>query len=286
MNQLIDRIDSLIEEGTKFTWENCSYSIPQHGPNGVYGLKPSPNWKTWATRIERLITHAAKPNGEPFVYLESAQQARIEGNHRDQFDQAKTGYLGALESLRRLLIEGDIFGELLEPHSSSQPLETEDAVTTVATAATSKKVFIVHGHDHQLKIELEVFLSRLGLTPIVLHREVDGGKTIIEKFESNSDVAFVFILLTPDDVVFAADQQAMDDSNRLKEFRARQNVIFEFGYFVAKLGRQRVCALHKGDVAIPSDLSGLIYKKVETDVEAIGFALLKELKAVGLKLQL
>lgn len=99
-------------------------------------------------------------------------------------------------------------------------------------------------------------------------------------------MAFVFILLTADDVAFSADQQTLDDSIRVKEFRARQNVIFEFGYFVAKLGRQRVCALHKGDVAIPSDLSGLTYKKVETDVEAIGFALLKELKAAGLKLQL
>ena len=120
----------------------------------------------------------------------------------------------------------------------------------------------------------------------MLHREADSGKTLIEKFESNSDVAFVFILLTPDDIAFAAEQQALDDSSRVKEFRARQNVIFEFGYFVAKLGRDRVCALHKGDVAIPSDLSGLIYKKVDTDIEAIVFSLLKELKAAGLNLQL
>lgn len=282
MNQLIDRIDSLIEEGSKFTWENCSHS----SSTGVYGNKPSPNWNTWAARIERLITHAVKPNGEPFVYLASAKQARIQGNPRDQFDQAKDGYIGALESLRKLLVEGDIFGELLELQASSDLRKTADAVARVGSDADSKKVFVVHGHDHGLKIELEVFLSRIGLTPIVLHREADSGKTIIEKFESNSDVAFVFILLTPDDVSFTADQQALNDSSRVKEFRARQNVIFEFGYFVAKLGRQRVCALHKGDVAIPSDLNGLIYKKVETDVEAIGFALLKELKAAGLKLQL
>ena len=56
--QIIDKIDKLIEEGSKFTWENSSYSKPEHGPEGVYGLKPSPHWNTWATRIERLITHA------------------------------------------------------------------------------------------------------------------------------------------------------------------------------------------------------------------------------------
>lgn len=144
------------------------------------------------------------------------------------------------------------FGELLEWRSSSDPRETADKAVRIRADPDSKKVFVVHGHDHELKIELEVFLSPIGLIPIVLHREADMGKTIIEKFESNSDVAFVFILLTPDDVAFSADQQPLDDSSRVKEFRARQNVIFEFGYFVAKLGRQRVCALHKGDVAIPA----------------------------------
>lgn len=183
-------------------------------------------------------------------------------------------------------MEGDIFDELLGSPPSSDPAQAPDGVATVAPDVKNKKVFIVHGHDHVLKIELEVFLSRVGLVPIVLHREVDGGKTLIEKFESNSDVAFVFILLTPDDIAFAVEQETLDDSSRSKEFRARQNVIFEFGYFVAKLGRQRVCGLHKGDVAIPSDLNGLIYKKVETNIEAVGFALIKELKSAGLDLQL
>ena len=286
MNQIVDKIDSLIEEGSRFTWENCSYARPESGPEAVYGKKPSPAWNTWAARIEQLLTRSVKPNGEPFVYLASAKDARIQGNYRDQFDQAKAGYMGALESLKKLLTEGDIFGELLTPPSSSDLPELPSRMVRGGRSVNSKKVFVVHGHDHELKIELEVFLARIGLLPVVLHREVDGGKTLIEKFESNSDVAFVFILLTPDDIAFAAEEQTLDDSKRSKEFRARQNVIFEFGYFVAKLGRQRVCALLKGNVAIPSDLTGLIYKTVETDVEAIGFALLKELKAAGLQLEL
>jgi hypothetical protein len=106
---------------------------------------PSPNWNTWAARIERLITQVVKPNGEPFVYLASAKEARIEGNYRDQFDQAKTGYLGALESLRKLLSEGDVFEELLEQHSSSAPRETTDAAARVRADADGKKVFVVHG---------------------------------------------------------------------------------------------------------------------------------------------
>lgn len=67
-------------------------------------------------------------------------------------------------------MEGDVFGELLELRSSSDPRETADEAARVGADAESNKVFVVHGHDHGLKIELEVFLSRIGLTPIVLHR--------------------------------------------------------------------------------------------------------------------
>jgi predicted nucleotide-binding protein len=93
-------------------------------------------------------------------------------------------------------------------------------------------------------------------------------------------------LLTPDEIAYTIDQEKIPDSDRKKEYRARPNVIFEFGYFVSKLGRNRVCALHKGNVAIPSDLSGFIYKKVDTNVEEIGFALIKELKTAGLKIEI
>ena len=65
------------------------------------------------------------------------------------------------------------------------------------------------------------------------------------------------------------------------EERARPNVIFEFGFFVGRLGRSRVCCLYKGNVALPSDLNGLVYKKVTNSVEDQGFSLIKELRAAG-----
>ena len=40
--------------------------------------------------------------------------------------------------------------------------------------------------------------------------------------------------------------------------RARQKVIFEFGYFIRKLSRKRVCAMLKGDVEKPSDYDGVL----------------------------
>lgn len=283
MNQISKMIDKLLDAGKSLLWEDCNYK--NQGQNAVYG-KTTPAWNTWVSRIENILKKTVKKDSEPYIYFNEANKTKIDGNFRDKFDFAKENYLKALTALKFLLEEGDVFGDLLVTEDPIQPpkAQTEKKVKTLTQS--NKKVFIVHGHDHALKVELEVFLSHIGLKPIVLHREIDGGQTIIEKFEANSDVSYAFILLTPDEITYTTDQEEIKDNERKKERRARPNVIFEFGYFVAKLGRKKVCALHKGDVSIPSDLSGFIYKKVDQNIEEIGFSLIKELKAAGLKPEL
>ncbi|MEE8356570.1 MAG: nucleotide-binding protein, partial [Anaerolineales bacterium] len=102
----------------------------------------------------------------------------------------------------------------------------------------SKKIFIVHGRDEEAKDSLARFLEKLGLEVIILHEQPNQGRTIIEKFEDYSDVGFAVVLLTPDDIGGRAN-----DLELLP--RARQNVVFELGFFIGALGRERVCALHK-----------------------------------------
>lgn len=145
----------------------------------------------------------------------------------------------------------------------------------------SKKVFVVHGRDEVAKTSLEVFLREIGLDPIVLHRQADEGLTVIEKFEKHSDVGYAFVLLTPDEIAYLALEEGKPDNERNKEFRARPNVIFEFGYFVGKLGRSRVCCLYTGDVTLPSDVSGMIYKKYTKSIEEVAYGIIKDLKASG-----
>ena len=145
----------------------------------------------------------------------------------------------------------------------------------------TKKVFVVHGRDEIAKTSLEVFLHEIGLEPVVLHRQADEGMTIIEKFEKHSDVGYVFILLTPDEVAYLAIEDEKPDSERNKEFRARPNVIFEFGYFIGKFGRSRVCCLYTGNVSLPSDVNGIIYKKFEKNIEEVAYSVIKDLKASG-----
>jgi predicted nucleotide-binding protein len=140
---------------------------------------------------------------------------------------------------------------------------------------SGKEVFIVHGHDDAALQGLARFIEQLGLVAIVLKEQPDKGQTIIEKFEAcATQVGFAVILLTPDDVgssVAASNTTA----------RARQNVIFELGYFTGTLGRSRVCLLRKGSIEFPSDFSGVIY----TDMDAADgwkIKLVKELRAAGL----
>lgn len=166
---------------------------------------------------------------------------------------------------------------LRSPAVSSVPSITQ----AMPAQDRSKRVFVVHGRDEVAKTSLEVFLHEIGLEPIVLHRQADEGMTIIEKFEKHSDVGYAFILLTPDEIAYLTAEEDKPDTERSKESRARPNVIFEFGYFVGKLGRSRVCCLYTGDVSLPSDVSGMIYKRYEQSIEEVAYSVIKDLKASG-----
>lgn len=141
------------------------------------------------------------------------------------------------------------------------------------------RTFIVHGHAEKLKWELKNYLwSTLGLPePIILHEQPNLGRTIMEKFETYAGkVSLVFVLLTPDDVGSSADSP-----NELKH-RARQNVIFEMGYFLGMLKRLngKVIFLHQGPLELPSDLSGIIYIDISEGIKAAGEDIRRELKGI------
>jgi predicted nucleotide-binding protein len=186
--------------------------------------------------------------------------------------------------LKRFVQELEMFEDSDTSTSPSRPAKSN-------SSPAGGKVFVVHGHDGKLKTQVARFLERLELEPIILHEQADRGLTIIEKFEKHSDVSFAVVLLTPDDVGGLADAKGStgsflptllhkDEDTKLKS-RARQNVIFEFGFFLGKLGRSNVCGLYCEGVELPSDYSGVLYTKIDAE-GAWQYKLVKELKAAGL----
>jgi len=173
--------------------------------------------------------------------------------------------------------------------------------TQKSVAVGSKNVFIVHGRDDKPKLELARMLAKLGFDAIILSEQPDKGRTIIEKLEQETlDIGFAFVILTPDDIGFQDLIQELSKQYPIvSEFlknrplitsvlrpRARQNVILELGYFVGKIGRDRVCCLYKGDVELPSDIHGVLFKKFEKSVEECYKGILEELKAAGYEIKL
>ena len=150
--------------------------------------------------------------------------------------------------------------------------QTPPSSTTQENERTStNEVFIVHGRDNEAKETVARFLENLDLTPVILHEQPNQGRTIIEKFERHApQVGFAVALLTPDDV-----GALKSDEKNLKP-RARQNVVFELGYFLGRLGRERVCALTKGNVELPSDYDGVVY--ISLDDGGWKMNLIRELK--------
>lgn len=132
----------------------------------------------------------------------------------------------------------------------------------------------MHGHDPGAKYAVARFVEKIGLEAIILHEQASSGNTIIEKIEANSNVGFGIVLYTP------CDLGASQEEKELLKPRARQNVVFEHGYLMGKIGRENVCALVKGDIEKPTDIAGVVYISMD---EGGGWklAVAKEMKKSG-----
>jgi len=135
---------------------------------------------------------------------------------------------------------------------------------------TGKTVFIVHGHDLARRAELQALLGGLGLQPIVFDEQDSRGMTIIEKLEYYAEnCAFAIVLMTPDDLTRVGA-------------RARQNVVLELGWFMAKLGRQRVLLLYTGETEIPSDIFGIVFVQFKSNIHEVEGKIQQRLRGAGL----
>jgi len=189
------------------------------------------------------------------------------GRTQNELVEFKEKLHNKLTNLNQLLAKVDLMKSQVSDQLQTTP-QAGKAETDI-----NNNVFIVHGHNNEIKVNVARTLEKLGLNPIILHEQANAGKTIIEKFETHSDVGFAIILMTDDDF----GKAKIDDNLNP---RARQNVILEMGYFIGRLGRERVCPLYTKGVELPSDLYGLLYIEIDSS-EHWKIKMAKELKAAG-----
>lgn len=191
------------------------------------------------------------------------------GDQIENFENDLNAKITALESIIERL---ELIPEIL-------PSPTSTFTETRVVEGNLKDVFIVHGHDLIIKEEVARFVSASGLSPIILHEQANGGKTLIEKLEQFSAVGFAVVIMTPDDMGFSKK-----DPNNIQP-RARQNVITELGFFVGKLGRKNVAVLFTEGVELPSDFLGIVYIPLK-DRDSWKIGLAREIKNAGLSIDL
>ena len=154
--------------------------------------------------------------------------------------------------------------------------KVEQTIEDIPIQQAGKGVFVVHGRDVGAKDTVARFLIELELDPIILQELPGRGRTIAEKFDDHAkEAGFAIVIFTPD------DEGTLAGKGSNLQPRARQNVVFELGFFIGQLGRSNVSVLHKGDVEIPSDYAGVEYIPL-TDADAWKFKLITELQSAGL----
>ncbi|SEG31897.1 Predicted nucleotide-binding protein containing TIR-like domain [Halpernia humi] len=246
-----EKIKQLIDESKSHTFENNRYYA-----NGLgYFSRPNPEFQAWIAECEDFILSNYGHESAPWRIFERFERNNLDGNYTEEVEKQKDIIISSLTACLRILPKtGELKKQIVTPDLDLS------------------KVFIVHGHDALLKTEVARFIEKLNLTPIILHEQASSGKTIIEKIEDNSNVGFGVVLYTPCDV------GAIKGEPKKLNPRARQNVIFEHGFLIGKIGRKNVCALVKGNVEKPNDISGVVYISTDDDWKLI---LSKELRNSG-----
>lgn len=234
------------------------------------------NILAWHAGVRPFVIKAFSGQTDTFDRFIQVQWAKFNRAHSEnEVLNYNDGVVKTAKKRLAAFLDGIIrLAELEQEEVSETNLASKEPLINLST--TSEKCFIVHGHDDAMKQAVARTLEKLGLKPIILHEQYDGGRVIIEKLEQHGNVGFAVVLLSPDDTGYKKA-----DGAKAAKPRARQNVILELGYFVGRLGRGKVMALKRGnDLEVPGDFDGVVYTPFD-EHEGWQKKLVKELKAAG-----
>ncbi len=264
--QIVERLQLLRDEGI-----SVAHRLTKPDEDGEVIARPAESYHflKWHRDTLAAMRHIFGRNARFVQEFEAIRFVQIRPT-RSYADQFWAGYTEARALLESIIQEIE---EYCTDDMVSTPSSVAEQNESGQVKPATRDVFIVHGHDDGLKQSVVRVINELGLNPIILHEKPDQGRTIIEKFDAYGQVSYAVALFTPDDV-----GESVDKAENLKP-RARQNVVFELGYFIGRLGRKNACALTKGNVELPSDYSGVVY--ISADSADWRFRLARELQAAG-----
>ncbi len=239
-------------------------------PDILRDQSSSPKFKKWHRNTEIAITNifGNSRHIEDFRNVRYRLLAYSDMTPDGEFIEAYIHGLDSADAILESMLE-----EIKEYWDNDINTSTPPSSKEIFQLDTNK-IFVIHGRDEGTRDMLSGFIKKLELQPVILSEKSNQGLTIIEKFEKYSEVGFAIALLTPDDT------GSLKEAENKPNPRARQNVIFELGFFIGKIGRERVCALTKGKLEIPSDYSGVVYISLD-DSGGWKLQLCKELKDAG-----
>lgn len=236
----------------------------------------SPEFISWNLKSKKALS---KEFGE-----ESAEMNCFNNIQFFSFSLTRNNELNHLKQIKAcsdgLRVAIAIFKTCME-NMEEEISEKDFTLINPDTPVNKSKVFIVHGHDSTLKNKVARLIERQKIEAIILSEQSNTGGTIIEKIENYSDVGAAICLFTNDDV--GCEKSNKDENSKYTvRSRARQNVVFEAGYFIGKLGRGNVIIVTEQGIELPSDMQGVVY----TDKSDYRLDILKELHAMGFSIDL
>jgi predicted nucleotide-binding protein with TIR-like domain len=163
---------------------------------------------------------------------------------------------------------------LAEFLASTGGVASGHAVSQPSRPPATKNVFVIHGHDELNARRLSDLLREHGLTPVVMRSQPGMSRVLTDKFEAEaSSCTFALAIFTPDDLITSGTHQY---------HQARPNVIYETGWFIARLGKERVIILLRAGAEMHTDLQGVSRVQFGEDLLHSSHEIQRELRAAGL----
>lgn len=148
------------------------------------------------SEIDNLVGHAVNSNTPAFqAWYTDAERFSIKRFGKDSLEHAKlkeTKFRPIMwiddSDLVRKCREGLTTTKLTFQSYLNEINEECTTINAIQEKPIFDEIFIVHGHDGELKQSVARVIEKQGLEAIILSEQANKGRTIIEKFEKNSDV--------------------------------------------------------------------------------------------------